>query len=100
MTCLGGDEMSATIRIRRAQLHGAMNLWCVQSIAALQQGRRLVNASAASKQLAALTGIGEYWITHALPSQEAAGHDRPGTLDLGNSLFDKPIIHQEEIAVL
>ena len=91
--------MSDTIRIRRAQLHGAMNLWCAQSIAAQHQGRRLVRASVASKQSAALSGIGEYWAARALPSQPV-GQDRPSALDLGISLFGSPVIRQEEIAVL
>jgi hypothetical protein len=78
--------MSTTIRIRRAQLLGAMTSPCVRSIAALQQGRRLVHASVSSEQRAALAGITEYWTTRALSSR-LAGHDPRGALGLGVSLL-------------
>jgi hypothetical protein len=91
--------MSTTIQIRRAQLLGAMTSPCVQSIAALQQGRRLANASVNSKQRAALAGITGYWAMRALPSQFAGRnpHDAAG---LGVSLLGNSIIAQGEIAVL
>ncbi len=78
--------MSITIRIRRAQLLGAMTSPCVQSIAALQQGRRLVHTSVSSKQRAALAGISEYWAARVLPSR-LAGHDHHGASSPGISLL-------------
>lgn len=60
--------MNATIRIRRAQVHAAMTSRCAQFIAALQEGHRLVYASAGSTQRAALAGIADYRTTHLLPT--------------------------------
>lgn len=91
--------MNTSMRIRRAQIHGAMNLWCVQSIAALQEGRRLVRASAGSKQRAVLAGITEYWTPYTLfsPISERDFHDAP---DDEVHLRGNSVILQKETAVL
>ncbi|MFO1423250.1 MAG: hypothetical protein U1F70_06290 [Candidatus Competibacteraceae bacterium] len=92
--------MSATPRIRRAQLRGAITSRHAQEIAILQQGRRLVHASVGSRQRAALAGITEYWTAHGTPIQlRPAGPDSGDTLDPDIFLAAKPIIPQPEIAV-
>ncbi|MCU0808152.1 MAG: hypothetical protein MUC53_09495 [Candidatus Contendobacter sp.] len=72
--------MNATIRIRRAQLCAAMTSQCAHFIAALQEGHRLVYASAGSTQRAALAGIADYQTTHVLPARPA-GNDSHDALD-------------------
>lgn len=90
--------MSATIRIRHAQLRGAMTARQAREIAILQQGRRLVHASVGSRQRAALAGITEYWTTRVLPPR-LAGRDLHDVLGLGISALGNSIIPREEIVV-
>jgi hypothetical protein len=92
------DEMNATIRIRRAQLYAAMTSRRAQSIAALQEGHRLVYASEGSPQRAALAGIIGYWTIRPMPSRPTED-GLPGAVELDVSLFDNPIIPEREIAV-
>ncbi|MDG4550835.1 MAG: hypothetical protein P9F19_08470 [Candidatus Contendobacter sp.] len=67
--------MNATIRIRRAQLRGAMTSGQAREIAILRQGRRLAHAGAGSRQRAALAGITAYWTSRAAPDPVAGlGH--------------------------
>jgi len=74
--------MNATIRIRRAQVRAAMTSQCAQLIAALQEGHRLVYASAGSTQRAALAGITGYWAIEAMSSR-ATGSDSTGAVEFG-----------------
>lgn len=78
--------MNPTIRIRRAQMRGAMTARQAREIAILRQGRRLAHAGAGSRQRAALAGITEYW------TARVSFHD---ALDPGISMLGNPIIPQE-----
>ena len=81
--------MNATIRIRRAQLRGAMTARHVQEIAILRQGRRLVHASVGSRQRAALAGISDYRTTHIL-FPRLAGDDAHDAPDPPSPFWDIP----------
>lgn len=81
--------MNATIRIRRAQLRGAMTARHVQEIAILRQGRRLVHASVGSRQRAALAGISDYRTTPIL-FPRLAGEDAYDAPDPPSPFWDIP----------
>lgn len=92
--------MNTTLRIRRAQLRGAMTARQAREIAILRQGRRLVHAGAGSRLRAALAGITEYWTARDTSIQlRPAGPDSSDTLDPDIFLSANPIIPQPEIEV-